>query len=70
MTHREPIYSACRALLKKGVTGKLEIWADHSRYMIASVDIERGAKLTIQESDCLGPRTRAFEPFKPEEVEK
>jgi hypothetical protein len=50
---RYPEYDACRALLARGITGRLESYLV-SEYP-AGLDIERGAKWTIREDEDHSP---------------
>jgi hypothetical protein len=52
---RNPDFDACRALLKMGAAGQLEMWHPNSRFP-ARIDIVKGAGLTVEESDRVGPR--------------
>jgi len=51
-----PEFEACRALLARGITGRLEVWRfgkSHAGLVIA--DIAKAAELTVEESDQRGP---------------
>jgi hypothetical protein len=48
---RCPLLDACRALLAKGVTGRLELCSPGSASFDVSIDIEEGAKWTILETE-------------------
>jgi hypothetical protein len=52
----EPVYSSCRALVARGLTGRLEIWGgeQHARGIVR--DIVKGAGLTIIENENVGPK--------------
>lgn len=41
----DPEFDACRALLDKGITGRLETWREGTPYPCMILDIERAAKL-------------------------
>lgn len=58
-----PEYEACRALLAKGNTGKLETWRTDKPYPCMRLDIEKAAKLTIRENDRRGPERRPYDAF-------
>ena len=53
---RVPALDACRALLALGITGKLEVWRPGKEWPDMQLDIERGAQLTVEESDRQAPR--------------
>lgn len=46
----EPMFDAARALLSKGVAGKLEMWDSQRPYCRLRGDIERLAGLTVSET--------------------
>jgi len=48
--HRNPIFDACRALLARGITGRLEVWRRRKTSADMQLDIERGAGLAICET--------------------
>jgi hypothetical protein len=48
---RNPIFDACRALLARGITGRLEVWRRDKTSADMQLDIERGALLAIKETD-------------------
>jgi hypothetical protein len=47
---RNPIFDACRALLERGITGRLEVWRRGKTSADMQLDIERGAGLAICET--------------------
>jgi hypothetical protein len=47
---RNPIFDACRALLARGITGRLEVWRWGKTSADMQLDIERGASLAIKET--------------------
>jgi hypothetical protein len=54
---RNPELEACRALLSRGIVGRLEIWRfgkDHSDMLIP--DIAKAAECTVEENEKRGPR--------------
>jgi hypothetical protein len=61
-SNRNPEFDACRALLAKGITGKIETWRPGVAFPAMQIDIERGAQLTVTESDKDGP---CFAPWHP-----
>ena len=51
---RDPEHAACRALLAKGVTGTVRFWSDvygPQKDCRSSLDIERGAKVSVTDPD-------------------
>jgi hypothetical protein len=61
---RNPEHDACRALLARGITGRLEVWRAGAELPASSIDIERGAQWTISETGEHGPllvRWKRFE---------
>jgi hypothetical protein len=68
---RDPEFAACRALLARGIRGKVKVIDDNTRRHRSTVDIERGAKLTCEEG-AHGPHfvkyreTRVARPLAPE----
>ena len=59
---RVPLLDACRTLLARGIRGRLELWRPGKAHWDAAVDIERGAQLTVRETERHGPR---FAPWQP-----
>lgn len=55
-------FDACRALLARGITGKLQVWRAGTASADMCLDIERGAGLTIHETDASGPRLARWKP--------
>jgi hypothetical protein len=47
---RNPIFDACRALLARGVTGRLEVWRPGKQGADMQLDIELGAMFAIKET--------------------
>lgn len=59
-----PEFEACRALVTRGITGRLEVWrADKPYPCLIFPDIEEGARWTVEESDTVGPRIVRWKPF-------
>ena len=59
-----PEFEACRALVARGVTGRLEVWRAGKTYPDLIVpDIEEGARWTVVENDREGPVIKRWEPF-------
>ena len=46
---RTPIFAACRVLLARGITGRLEVWRQGRASADLQLDIERGANLAIKD---------------------
>jgi hypothetical protein len=59
---RDPEYEACRALLAKGVKGKMVTYSPGSLVPRTRIDIESGAQLTIIENTNEGPRRARYRP--------
>ena len=47
---RNPIFDACRALLARGITGRLKVWRRGKTSADMQLDIERGAGFAIRET--------------------
>lgn len=60
---RVPALDACRALLARGITGRLEVWRAWKTFHDLSVDIEKGARLTVRENAQHGPRFGKWSPL-------
>jgi hypothetical protein len=60
---RNPEFDACRALFAQGVTGKLAVWRGEAAAPCMTLDIERGAGLTVSETDKDGLRLVPWRPF-------
>jgi hypothetical protein len=60
---RVPVFDACRALLAMGIKGRLEVWRPGKTYWDIATDIERGAGLTVEESDTVSVRIVPYVPF-------
>ena len=57
---RNPEYDACRVLLAMGITGMLETGRQGSLAPCLRLDIARGANLTVEEGQRVGPRLRRW----------
>lgn len=66
----DPEYAACRVLVARGVTGRLEVWRPGSAFASLIIrDIAKGASLTIREDARRGPCVVKYRPrFEPDEV--
>jgi len=53
---RIPALDACRALLARGLTGKLQVWRPGSQSHDLVLDIEQAAGWTVWENEQEGPR--------------
>jgi hypothetical protein len=53
---RDPAFAAARALLAKGVTGRLEVWRASATFPAMILDIERAALLRTVETETEGPK--------------
>jgi hypothetical protein len=58
-----PEYDAARALVAKGIAGRVEIWRDGKA--ASTMDIEGAAESTIVENANTGPRLGKWVPFSP-----
>jgi hypothetical protein len=58
-----PELDACRELLAKGITGRLEVWRLGAAFPAMILDIETGARLTVAETEIAGPRFLRWRPF-------
>jgi len=47
---RNPIFDACRVLLVRGITGRLEVWRTGKQSVDMQLDIERGPLFAIKET--------------------
>jgi hypothetical protein len=63
LEHWNPEFEACRALLARGITGKLETWRPGGSFPAQTLDIEKTAKLTVEESDTVSVRMVRWKPF-------
>jgi hypothetical protein len=66
---RTPAFAACRALLAKGIIGKLAMYSLGGSTPRLMVDIKRGASLTIEEG-ASGIRLAPFREFSHREEER
>jgi hypothetical protein len=62
---RNPVFDACRALLARGFTGRLEVWRPGQASADMQLDIERGAGLAIKETATESLRIVTWEPWRP-----
>ena len=67
---RFPLLEACRALLAKGITGRLELWRAGNVSWDVAVDIEAGAAWTVIETPIRGPVLGPYRTFAREEDEE
>ena len=65
---RDPEYEACRALLARGIVGRLVTYGPGSAMPRMKIDIAEGAKLRTVDSHNRGPRTGPYRPH-PERVD-
>jgi hypothetical protein len=65
-----PEFEACRALVVRGIIGRLEVWrGGKARADMVIPDIEARARWTVLENDKAGPIIVPWRPF-PEDVEQ
>ena len=57
---RNPEYDACRVLLAMGIRGKLETWRPGRQAPCLRLDIEKGARVTVEEGQRVGPRLKRW----------
>ena len=57
---RNPEYEACRMLLAMDITGRLETWRPDRQAPCLRLDIEKGARVTVQEGQRVGPRLKRW----------
>src|SRR5215470_486725 len=62
---RNPIFDACRALLARGITGRLEVWRRGKTSADMQLDIEPGALFAIRETARESIRLVPWEPLPP-----
>jgi hypothetical protein len=53
---KNPEFDSARALLGRGIVGQVEVWRHGANCPAMRFDVEKAAKLTIEESDRSGPR--------------
>ena len=63
---RNPEFDACRLLLANGIVGQLVVWHLGAEFASMRIDITRGAGLTVEDSDCVGPRFALWRPLSEE----
>jgi hypothetical protein len=59
---RCPLFDSCRALLARGVTGRLELWRAGKTTFDAACDIQVGAQYTVIESETESVRLVRWSP--------
>jgi hypothetical protein len=59
---KNPEFDSARALLARGIVGQVEVWRHDVNYPAMRFDVEKAAKLTIEESDRSGPRFIRWQP--------
>jgi hypothetical protein len=65
---RNPEFDACRALLARGITGRMETWRVGCPYPCMHLDIACGAKLTVLENATCSPRLVNWSPLTEEAI--
>jgi hypothetical protein len=53
---KNPEFDSARALLARGIVGQVEVWRHGASFPAMRLDIEKAAKLTIEDGDRSGPR--------------
>jgi hypothetical protein len=66
----DPEFSACRALLAAGYTGRLETRWKGEKFAAMRMDIEKASKLCTRETPTDGPRIVKYVPFKDKDIPK
>jgi hypothetical protein len=59
---KNPEFDSARALLALGIFGRIEVWRRGASSPAMRLDIEKCARLTVEEGDCEGLR---FVPWRP-----
>jgi hypothetical protein len=62
-----PEFEACRALLGRGIVGRLEVWRFGKPHPDMLMDIAKAAEWTVVENESHGPRFVRWKP-KPDDV--
>ena len=57
-----PEFETCRALLARGIRGKLQTWRRGKQHWDTQLDIERDASLTVEENEQHGPKIVRWRP--------
>src|SRR5262245_48570443 len=57
-----PEFEACRPLLAMGVRGNLQTWRRGKQHWDMQLDIERGARLTVEENEHHWPKIVRWRP--------
>jgi hypothetical protein len=60
---KNPEFDSARALLAQGIVGQLEVWRRGAGFPAMRLDIEKGAKLTVEEGDREGLRFVRWRPI-------
>ena len=59
---KNPEFDSARALLARGIVGQVEVWRHGASFPAMRFDIEKAAKLTIEDGDRSGPRFTRWQP--------
>ena len=59
---KNPEFDSARALLARGIVGQVEVWRHGASFPAMRLDIEKAAKLTIEDGDRSGPRFTRWQP--------
>ena len=57
-----PEFDSARALLTRGIVGQVEVWRHGANFPAMRLDVEKAARLTIEENDRSGPRFTRWHP--------
>jgi hypothetical protein len=61
-TCRCPLFDSCRALLARGITGRLELWRAGKATFDVACDVQVGAQYTVLESETESVRLGRWSP--------
>src|SRR5262249_55283896 len=56
-------FDSARSLLGRGIVGELEVWRHGASSPAMRLDIEKGARLTVEDGDCEGLRFVRWRPL-------
>ena len=59
---KNPEFDSARALLARAIVGQVEVWRHGASFRAMRFDVEKAAKLTIEDGDRSGPRFTRWQP--------
>ena len=59
---KNPEFDSARALLARAIVGQVEVWRHGASFPAMRFDVEKTAKLTIEDGDRSGPRFTRWQP--------